>query len=66
MRQLIYLLLFLLISKAGAQENINYQKPPEEILDLVDVQPAPSVLLNDNKEYMVLIAVALSQNPRCA
>ena len=55
MRQLTYLLLFLFISKASAQENIIYQKPPKEILDLVDVQLAPSVLLNDNKEYMVLL-----------
>ncbi len=56
MKQLIYLVLFLLISKTNAQENISYQKPPKVILDLVDIQRAPSVLLDANKEYMVLLS----------
>ncbi len=55
MRRFVYLVLFFFISNANAQENITYQKPPEEIIDLVDVQLAPSVLLDDNKEYMVLL-----------
>jgi len=55
MKHLIYLFLFLLVIKVTAQENLNYQKPPKEILDLVDIQRAPSVLLNENKEYMVLL-----------
>lgn len=38
-----------------AQENVTYQKPPKEILDLVDIQLAPSVLIDENKEYMVLL-----------
>ncbi len=38
-----------------AQENLPYQKPSEEILELVDVQLAPSVLLDDNNENMVLL-----------
>ena len=54
MKQIIYLALFLFISNIYAQENIGYQKPPSEILDLVDVQLAPSVLLDDDKEFMVL------------
>lgn len=54
MKQIIYLALFLFISNNYAQENIGYQKPPSEILDLVDVQLAPSVLLDDGKEFMVL------------
>jgi len=37
------------------QENVNYKKPPQEILDLVDIQRAPSVLLNDQKDFMVLL-----------
>jgi dipeptidyl aminopeptidase/acylaminoacyl peptidase len=36
------------------QENITYQKPSAEILELVDVQLAPSVLLDDNKDFMIL------------
>lgn len=36
------------------QENIGYQKPPEAILDLVDAPLAPSVLINESGEQMVL------------
>ena len=54
MKRLIYLVLILFSITANAQENLRYQKPPKEILDLVDVQRAPSVLIDDNKEYMVL------------
>lgn len=38
-----------------AQENIGYQKPPKEILDLIDVKRAPSVLIDDARENMVFI-----------
>ncbi len=38
-----------------AQVNLDYQKPSQEILELVDVPLAPSVLLDNNKEYMVLL-----------
>ena len=55
MKRLILLALLAFILKVNAQENINYQKPPEEILELVDVQRAPYVLLDDDKEYMVLL-----------
>lgn len=44
-----------MLTASYAQENVNYQKPPEEILSLVDVSPAPSVLIDDQKEYMVLL-----------
>lgn len=37
------------------QENLVYQKPSQEILELVDVPLAPSVLLNDRNTVMVLI-----------
>ena len=40
---------------AKAQENSTYQKPPKEILELVDVQRAPSVLMDDKNENMVLL-----------
>jgi dipeptidyl aminopeptidase/acylaminoacyl peptidase len=54
MKQIIYLVLVLFIIEANAQENVTYQKPPKEILDLVDVQLAPSVMIDDKSEYMVL------------
>lgn len=38
-----------------SQDNTEYQKPPQEILDLVDVPRAPGVLLDDEKENMVLL-----------
>ncbi|WP_026704194.1 alpha/beta hydrolase family protein [Flavobacterium soli] len=46
---------FLLISFSGiAQENLTYQKPSKEILDLVDYERAPSVSMDTKKEYMLL------------
>lgn len=38
-----------------AQENLSYQKPPSEILELVDVPLAPSVLMDESKENMLLL-----------
>ena len=38
-----------------AQVNLDYQKPSQKILELVDVPLAPSVLLDNNKEYIVLL-----------
>ncbi len=47
---------FLLVSMlCFSQEKLNYQKPSEEILELVDVPLAPSVLITDDGEYMVLL-----------
>ena len=43
------------LSTLNGQESLNYQKPSQEILDLVDVPLAPSVLMDNNKEYMVLL-----------
>ena len=46
---------FLLIGFSGiAQENLTYQKPSKEILDLVDYERAPSVSMDTKKEYMLL------------
>ena len=55
MKHFIYLILLLTLVKVNAQENALYQKPPQEILELVDVPRAPSVLLDDSKEYMILL-----------
>ncbi len=38
-----------------AQLKLDYQKPSEEILKLVDVPLAPSVLLDDKQEHMLLL-----------
>ena len=38
-----------------AQEKLTYQKPSEEILELVNAPLAPSVLINDEGNYMVLL-----------
>lgn len=40
--------------KTQAQENITYQKPPKEILELADYERAPSVSMDSKKEYMLL------------
>lgn len=55
MKRLIYLILLLSIVKVNAQENANYQKPPQEILELVDVPKAPSIFLDEKKEHMILL-----------
>ena len=38
-----------------AQEDLGYQTPPKEILDLVDVQLSPSVFMNEEQTYMVMV-----------
>jgi dipeptidyl aminopeptidase/acylaminoacyl peptidase len=38
-----------------AQENITYQKPPKEILELVDIERAPSVSMDSKNIHMVLM-----------
>ncbi|RPD96458.1 S9 family peptidase [Aureibaculum marinum] len=55
MKPIIYAFLFLFIIRINAQENITYQKPSKEILDLVDVPLAPSVLMDDAKSVMVFL-----------
>lgn len=48
-------LLLVALFNSNAQENLTYQKPVKEILDLVDVPLAPSVLMNHQKTQMVLL-----------
>jgi dipeptidyl aminopeptidase/acylaminoacyl peptidase len=38
-----------------SQAALNYQKPPKEILDLVDVQRAPNVLMDSKKQTFVYV-----------
>lgn len=40
---------------AEGQENLDYQKPPQEILDLVDVPLAPSVMMDEERDWMVML-----------
>lgn len=49
-----FLFLSLGFSTATAQENVTYQKPSKEILELADYQRAPSVNMDSKKEYMLL------------
>lgn len=55
MQRFVYLILTVLVVNAFGQENLTYQKPPKEILDLVDVPLAPSVLMDNDKEVMLLL-----------
>jgi dipeptidyl aminopeptidase/acylaminoacyl peptidase len=56
MNKLLLLLLFLLpIMELEGQIEVTYQKPPKEILDLVDVSLAPLVRMDNKAENMVLM-----------
>ncbi|PVW16355.1 alpha/beta hydrolase family protein [Marixanthomonas spongiae] len=56
MKKFSTLFIFLLIASAFyAQVDKNYQKPPKEILDLVEAPPAPSVIIDDEGDYVVLL-----------
>ncbi|MFZ6871702.1 prolyl oligopeptidase family serine peptidase [Undibacterium sp. Di27W] len=48
------LLLAALGANAGAQENLNYQKPPQSILELADFQRAPAVSMDSHKKTLLL------------
>jgi dipeptidyl aminopeptidase/acylaminoacyl peptidase len=39
----------------NGQENLPYQQPSQEIMDLVDVPLAPSVMMDEEKEWMILL-----------
>jgi dipeptidyl aminopeptidase/acylaminoacyl peptidase len=57
MKKLFFLIFisFSFLFTSYGQENLSYQKPSEEILNLVDVPRAPYVLLDDGNEFMVLL-----------
>jgi len=57
MKRVAFLLLLtiILFPFLRAQVNLDYQKPSGEILELVDVPLAPSVLMDNNKENMILL-----------
>jgi len=46
----------LLISiQVYGQIDLTYQEPPKEIMDLADVAPPPTVILDDNANWMVML-----------
>ena len=46
---------FIISSFAYSQKNLTYQQPRKKILDLVNVDRAPSVLKDDKNQYMVFV-----------
>ncbi|MAN59613.1 MAG: S9 family peptidase [Flavobacteriaceae bacterium] len=54
-KQMLLLALLACYAISLAQEKTGYQTPPKEILDLVEAAPAPSVLLDDAGENVVLL-----------
>ena len=49
------LFFFIISSLSYSQKNLDYQQPRKEILDLVNVDRAPSVLKDDKNHYMVFV-----------
>ena len=49
------LFFFIISCLTYSQKNLNYQQPRKEILDLVNVDRAPSVLKDDKNHYMVFV-----------
>ncbi len=48
------LLVLILPISVPAQENTGYQKPPKEILDIVDVKLPPTFFMDEEERYMIL------------
>ena len=55
MKNLLLFLFLCSLALSTAQENLNYQKPSNEILDLVDAPLAPSVQITDDGKNMLLL-----------
>jgi len=50
----LFIVISLLQISLSAQENLSYQKPSKEILELADYERAPNVTIDSKKEYMIL------------
>ena len=55
MKKMFLIATFAFGLNVNAQQGLTYQKPSQEILDLVDVNLAPSVLMDDKKENVILL-----------
>ena len=55
MKHVTFLILSILAASLAGQQNLDYQQPPQEILELVDVPLAPSVIMDEEKEVMLLL-----------
>lgn len=55
MKNQLYLVVLFLSTFMYAQENINYQKPPQEILDLAEATLAPSMRMDHKGENFVFL-----------
>ena len=47
--------IFIFLNLILSQDDIRYQTPPKEILELVDVALPPRVLLDENKRFMIYL-----------
>jgi WD40 repeat protein len=56
MKKFIVIISFLLSTYIIGQEELNYQVPKKELLDLIDVDLAPSVLRNTENSILVLLS----------
>ena len=50
-----FFLSFFLFLNLSAQEDLSYQTPPKEILELIDVSLPPRVLVDESKSYMIYL-----------
>ena len=55
MKNIVLSVFILLTFNSFSQENLSHQKPSKEILDLVDFDRPPSVIYDDNKDYLVFL-----------
>ncbi len=55
MKKYFNLITIFFVSLVYSQENIKYQKPSQEILDLVEYERVPSVLYDDQKTNMIFL-----------
>jgi hypothetical protein len=53
MKRILFILFQFSAIAVFAQESLVYQKPSQEILNLVDVPQAPSVFMDDARENMI-------------
>lgn len=50
---MIFIMNSIFYASLNAQENIKYQTPPAEIMELADYERAPSVMIDSRNEYLI-------------